>query len=83
MDSGARPRTERPETLTSPPWTGTAPMIACSVVDFPAPLGPIRPTISPLSHLDAQLAHGRDAAVAHREAVDLEHRRLRGVRRHR
>ena len=23
-------------------------MIACSVVDFPAPFGPIRPTISPL-----------------------------------
>ena len=25
----------------------TTPMIACSVVDLPAPLGPIRPTISP------------------------------------
>ena len=29
------------------PRAGTSPMIACSVVDLPAPFGPIRPTISP------------------------------------
>ena len=32
---------------TSPPRAGTSPMIACSVVDLPAPFGPMSPTISP------------------------------------
>ena len=35
------------ETRMSPPVTGAAPMIACSVDDLPAPFGPISPTISP------------------------------------
>ena len=48
-----------------PPASGTAPMIACSVVDLPAPFGPIRPTISPRSSLQVEPAHRRDAAVAH------------------
>ena len=45
--SGARPRSDSPAKRTSPPRTRTRPMIACSVVDFPAPFGPMRPTISP------------------------------------
>ena len=45
-----------PRSRTSPPAAGTTPMIACSVVDFPAPFGPIRPTSSPAG--DAQ-ARGR------------------------
>ena len=33
--------------VISPARAGTRPMIACSVVDLPAPFGPISPTISP------------------------------------
>ena len=51
-------------------------MIACSVVDLPAPFGPIRPTISPRPHLEREVAHGRDAAVGDVEPAKLEHRRL-------
>src|SRR5919109_1180995 len=47
IHSGAFPSTDSPATATSPSRAGTRPMIACSVVDFPAPFGPIRPTISP------------------------------------
>src|SRR5919108_2368034 len=47
IHSGAFPSTDCPATATSPSRAGTRPMIACSVVDFPAPFGPIRPTISP------------------------------------
>ena len=47
--SGARPRMESPRSFTSPACTGQRPMIAWSVVDLPAPFGPIRPTISPSS----------------------------------
>ena len=46
--SGERPRSDSPASLISPPRGSTRPMIAWSVVDFPAPFGPIRPTISPL-----------------------------------
>ena len=49
-------------------------MIACSVVDLPAPFGPISPTISPLSSLQRQVAHGGDGAVAHLEVLELEGR---------
>ena len=51
------------------------PMIACSVVDLPAPFGPIRPTISPGSTSQREAADGGDAAVAHVEVDELEHRR--------
>ena len=37
---------------TSPPARGTRPMIACSVVDLPAPFGPMSPTISPGATLE-------------------------------
>ena len=46
--SGARPRIDVPASRTSPADVGTTPMIACSVVDLPAPFGPIRPTSSAL-----------------------------------
>src|SRR6266566_912705 len=48
IDSTERRRSACPFSLISPRWAGCRPMIALSVVDFPAPFGPIRPTISPL-----------------------------------
>ena len=51
-------------------------MIACSVVDLPAPFGPIRPTISPRRDLEREVAHGCDAAVGDVDAPKLQHRRL-------
>ena len=50
-----------------------APMIAWSVVDLPAPFGPISPTISPRSSSRLEPAHGRDGAVAHVDVAQLEH----------
>ena len=47
-------------------------MIACSVDDFPAPFGPIRPTISPGFTSSDRLAHRVDRAVADRELLDRE-----------
>ena len=58
MSSGRRPTSDVPSSRTSPPVTGAAPMIACSVDDLPAPFGPIRPTISPGLHLEREAAHG-------------------------
>ena len=49
IDSGDRPVIERPSRRMSPSWAGSAPMTACSVVDLPAPFGPISPTTSPRS----------------------------------
>ena len=72
--SGERPRSDSPASRISPRRASTSPMIACSVVDLPAPLGPISPTISPRADLDREAANGRDAAVADVEAGDLEHR---------
>ena len=45
--SGLRPTIEAPWTRMSPDRAGTRPTIVCSVVDLPAPFGPISPTISP------------------------------------
>src|SRR5438876_2034745 len=45
--SGRWPRIEWPSSRISPACAGTSPMIACNVVDLPAPFGPIKPTISP------------------------------------
>ncbi len=58
--SGA-PRSGAPRSRISPRWTGTRPMIALSVVDLPAPLGPISPTISPRS---TRRLRSRTAATA-------------------
>ena len=47
-DGLRRPPARRaPSGSTSPPEARTRPMIACRVVDFPAPFGPMSPTISP------------------------------------
>src|ERR1051326_5925048 len=49
MVSGERPTTDWPSSLMVP-WLGaSAPAIAIIVVDLPAPFGPTRTTISPLS----------------------------------
>ena len=57
--SGARPRSDAPARRTSPAAGRTTPMIACSVVDLPAPFGPIRPTSSPAPDLEVEPAHRR------------------------
>ena len=49
ISSVERPRTERPSCRMSPAVIGATPMIARSVDDFPAPFGPISPTISPFA----------------------------------
>jgi hypothetical protein len=43
--------TRNPLITTSPELTGMSAVIALMSVDFPAPFGPINPTISPSSHL--------------------------------
>ena len=45
--------------------SGTTRITASSVVDLPAPFGPIRPTISPRPSTQAEAAHGGHGAVAH------------------
>ena len=47
IDSGERFWIDWPLRRISPACDGIAPMIAFRVVDFPAPFGPISPTISP------------------------------------
>ena len=41
-------------------------------VVLPAPLGPMRPTISPSCTLHAHVVDGREAAEAHGDALGLE-----------
>ena len=72
--SGRRPTSERPSSSTSPPAIGAEPMIACSVDDFPAPFGPIRPTIWPGFDLEREPAHGVDRSVPDRELLDRQRR---------
>ena len=80
----ARPRSERAvEQDLAAGDAGRAPMIACSVVDLPAPFGPISPTISPRLDLEAEAAHRGDGAVAdleRRERRSSDDRRLRHPR---
>ena len=47
IHSGGRPVTTRPPRRTWPRTGRTSPITAARVVDFPAPFGPMRPTISP------------------------------------
>ena len=56
---------------------GTTPMIACSVVDLPAPFGPDQADELASLHLEVEPAHRRHRAVADVEAVQLEHRARR------
>ena len=79
-DAGPRDRLRRAAAQRSPVEpdvaalaAGTTPMIACRVVDLPAPFGPIRPTSSPAptSRLSPRTAGTR--AVADVEPVELEH----------
>ena len=69
-----------------PRAAGTRPMIACSVVDLPAPFGPIRPTISPSLELErrARARRGRRRTAPRRRRARsisaLDHRRLAEVR---
>ena len=74
--SGRRPRSERPSRLTSPPATGAAPMIACSVEDLPAPFGPISPTISPGSTSSESCGRRRRRRSARRQLVETSVRQL-------
>ena len=67
--SSGRPRSGAPreQDLAAPP-AGTTPMIACSVVDLPAPFGPDQADDLALLELQVEAAHGRHAAVAHVDA---------------
>ena len=47
MSSGRRPTSEAPLSRIAPVRGDSRPMMACRVVDLPAPFGPISPTISP------------------------------------
>ena len=47
MARAGRPLTVRPRKVTAPRVSGSTPVIRLKVVVLPAPLGPIRPTISP------------------------------------
>ena len=67
-------RPTRPLTRTSPRVGRTAPMIACSVDDLPAPFGPIRPTISPRSTSRERPRTARDRTVAYLEVLDGQQR---------
>ena len=67
--SGLRPASVSPRRRTVPARVGTTPMIACSVVDLPAPFGPIRPTISPRPTERRDAANRSDGAVTHRQPV--------------
>ena len=71
--SSGWPRSRAPRRRISPRGdAATRPMIACSVVDLPAPLGPIRPTISPRPSVRRRSRTAGSAAVAHLDAVELE-----------
>ena len=47
-------------------------MMACSVDDFPAPFGPISPTISPLADLEGETAYRGHGTVPNLEVFDGE-----------
>ena len=49
-------------------------MTACSVVDLPAPFGPMSPTISPRPTASESVADGRDRPVPDLEPVEGEQR---------
>ena len=79
--SSGWPRSGAPRSRISPPASGTTPMIAWSVVDLPAPFGPISPTISPRPSCRLEVAHGRDGRrsgprprAARAPAAPLSHR---------
>ena len=67
--SSGCPRRRSPRRRISPRASGTRPMIACSVVDLPAPLGPIRPTISPRPSVRLRPRTAGSAAVADLDLV--------------
>src|SRR5437667_6912893 len=62
-------------------------MIACSVVDLPAPFGPIRPTISPTSTRSARSRtagtepYRTSTPLSASAGSGIDHRRLAEVRR--
>src|SRR5947208_1027295 len=69
IDSAERRRSGWPCRLISPRCAGSRPMTACSVVDFPAPFGPIRPTMSALPTPRLRMRHAEPALVTLGEGV--------------
>ena len=55
-----------------PLWGFSSPAMVFSVVDLPAPLAPIRVTISPFVHLEGDALDGVDAAVINVEIIYLQ-----------
>ena len=68
----ARPRSQRPSTLISPPSGLRSPSIISRVVVLPAPLGPRIPKNSPSADLEADSVDGAQVAVGHHEVGDLD-----------
>ena len=68
--SGGGPHRLLPASRMSPAAAGTTPMIACSVVDLPAPLGPISPTRRRRGRPRGEAPDGRNRAVEDVERLE-------------
>ena len=49
------------------------------IVVLPQPDGPMNAVTARSSHVEGDVAHGRDAVVAHRQSLHLEHGGARGA----
>ena len=62
-----------PSNVTRPLFGASNPVMARSVVDFPAPLAPISVTTSPVLHRQRDVAQRVDGAVEDIHVVEGEH----------
>ena len=75
------PSRRAPSSSITPRRTGSSPEIARSVVVLPAPLPPIRATVSPAAHLEGDVGHRDEIAVGRLDPLKPEergHTRRRG-----
>ena len=74
MFPGRMPMMFRPSSAIVP-WNGvTPPAIAASVVDLPAPLGPMMQTISPSATVSETPRQRHEFAIANMDVIDFDHR---------
>ena len=64
-----------------PPEAGMKHERIFMVVDFPAPLGPRKPTICPSSTVKRHVGYGRDGTVSLGQVLDLNHGGFAGLAR--
>src|SRR6185295_11727555 len=79
--SGGRRVTSAPSKATLPDVTGRSPVRQLKKVDLPAPLGPIRPRMSPSStetEASSTALKAPNALVIERASISMAVRRLRG-----